>query len=191
VLNALASIAVASELGVSDEAIAAGLRHFKGVGRRFQINGEIKLGNGSALLVDDYGHHPREVMATIKAVREGWPAKRLVLAFQPHRYSRTHDLFEDFVEVLNEVDVLILLDVYAAGEKPMAGSDGPALSKAIRQRGKLIPVFVKEIEQLPTVLKGVLLADDIVVTSGAGDIGAASAKLEKQLNQMVDSQGLS
>jgi UDP-N-acetylmuramate-alanine ligase len=141
--------------------------------------------------VDDYGHHPREVMATIKAVREGWPAKRLVLAFQPHRYSRTHDLFEDFVEVLNEVDVLILLDVYAAGEKPMAGSDGPALSKAIRQRGKLIPVFVKEIEQLPTVLKGVLLADDIVVTSGAGDIGAASAKLEKQLNQMVDSQGLS
>lgn len=191
VLNALASIAVASELGVSDEAIAAGLRHFKGVGRRFQINGEIKLGNGSALLVDDYGHHPREVMATIKAVREGWPEKRLVLAFQPHRYSRTHDLFEDFVEVLNEVDVLILLDVYAAGEKPMAGSDGPALSKAIRQRGKLIPVFVKEIEQLPTVLKGVLLADDIVVTSGAGDIGAASAKLEKQLNQMVDSQGLS
>lgn len=190
VLNALAAIAVASELGVSDEAIAAGLNHFKGVGRRFQVNGDIKLSRGSALLVDDYGHHPREVMATIKAVREGWPDKRLVLAFQPHRYSRTHDLFEDFVEVLNEVDVLVLLDVFAAGEKPIAGSDGPALSKAIRQRGKLIPIFVKEIEQLPTVLKGVLLPDDIVMTSGAGDIGAASAKLETQLNNMFDSEVL-
>ncbi|MGB1703078.1 MAG: glutamate ligase domain-containing protein, partial [Cycloclasticus sp.] len=162
----------------------------KGTSRRFEEH-IVRINNKNTIMVDDYGHHPREVMATIKAVREGWPEKRLVLAFQPHRYSRTHDLFEDFVEVLNEVDVLILLDVYAAGEKPMAGSDGPALSKAIRQRGKLIPVFVKEIEQLPTVLKGVLLADDIVVTSGAGDIGAASAKLEKQLNQMFDSQGLS
>ncbi|ATI04017.1 MULTISPECIES: UDP-N-acetylmuramate--L-alanine ligase [Cycloclasticus] len=186
VLNALAAIAVASELGVSDEAIASGLNHFKGVGRRFQVNGEIKREGGSALLVDDYGHHPREVIATIKAVREGWSDKRLVLVFQPHRYSRTHDMFEDFVDVLNEVDVLVLLDVFAAGEKPIAGSDGAALSKAIRQRGKIIPVFVKDIQQLPDVLDGVLLANDIVVTSGAGDIGAASAKLEKQLNNLSD-----
>ncbi|MBL4744165.1 MAG: UDP-N-acetylmuramate--L-alanine ligase [Cycloclasticus sp.] len=188
VLNALAAIAVASELGVSDEAIASGLNQFKGIGRRFQVNGNIKLANGSALLVDDYGHHPREVIATINAVREGWPEKRLVLAFQPHRYSRTHDLFEDFVEVLNEVDVLVLLDVFAAGEQAMAGSDGPALSKAIRQRGKLIPIFVKDIEQLPHVLKDVLQPGDIVLTSGAGDIGVASAKLEEQLNSMFDDQ---
>ena len=187
VLNALAAIAVASELGVPDKAIAAGLNQFKGVGRRFQVNGEINLANGSALLVDDYGHHPREVIATIKAVRAGWPNNRLVLAFQPHRYSRTHDLFEDFVEVLNEVDVLVLLDVFAAGEKPIAGSDGPALSKAIRQRGKLIPIFVKEIEQLPSILKDVLRAGDIVLTSGAGDIGAASAKLVAQLNSLHES----
>jgi len=188
VLNALAAIAVASELGVSDEAIVAGLDHFKGVGRRFQVNGEIQLEGGSALLVDDYGHHPREVMATIKAVREGWPDKRLVLAFQPHRYSRTQDLFEDFVDVLNEVDVLVLLDVFAAGEKPIAGSDGPALSKAIRQRGHLIPIFVKDIEQLPVVLKDVLLPDDIVLTSGAGNIGVASANLAEKLNEMLDNE---
>jgi len=188
VLNALAAIAVASELGVSDEAIVAGLDHFKGVGRRFQVNGDIQLEAGSALLVDDYGHHPREVIATIKAVREGWPEKRLVLAFQPHRYSRTHDLFEDFVEVLNEVDVLVLLDVFAAGEKPIAGSDGPALSKAIRQRGKLIPIFVKDIEQLPMVLKDVLLPNDIVLTSGAGNIGAMSAGLAETLNKMIENK---
>ncbi|ORU94347.1 MAG: UDP-N-acetylmuramate--L-alanine ligase [Cycloclasticus sp. symbiont of Bathymodiolus heckerae] len=185
VLNALAAIAVASELGVSDEAIATGLSQFKGVGRRFQVNGSVSLPEGEVLLLDDYGHHPREVIATINAIREGWPDRRLVLAFQPHRYSRTQDLFEDFVDVLSEVDVLVLLDVFAAGEKPIAGSDGPALSAAIRQRGKLIPIFVKEIEQLPHVLKDVLLPGDIVMTSGAGDIGAASAKLDTQLNSMM------
>jgi len=185
VLNALAAIAVASELGVSDEAIATALSQFKGVGRRFQTNGSVSFPEGEVLLLDDYGHHPREVIATIKALREGWPDKRLVLAFQPHRYSRTQDLFEDFVDVLNEVDVLVLLDVFAAGEKPIAGSDGPALSKAIRQRGKLIPIFVKDIEQLPYVLKDVILPGDIVMTSGAGDIGAASAKLDAQLNSMM------
>lgn len=188
VLNALAAIAVASELGVSDEAIATGLSQFKGVGRRFQVNGEVNVEGGSVTLVDDYGHHPREVMATIKAVRKGWPEKRLVLAFQPHRYSRTQDLFEDFVDVLNEVDVLVLLDVFAAGEKPIVGSDGPALSKAIRQRGKLIPIFVKEISQLPNVLKDVLQVGDIVLTSGAGNIGVASAKLETQLNNIMCDQ---
>ncbi len=188
VLNALAAIAVASELGVPDEAIAAGLSQFKGVGRRFQINGSVALPDGEVMLLDDYGHHPREIIATIKAIREGWPDKRLVLAFQPHRYSRTQDLFEDFVDVLNEVDVLVLLDVFAAGEKPIAGSDGPALSKAIRQRGKLIPIFVKDIEQLPYVLKDVLMPGDIVMTSGAGNIGAASSKLDGQLNNMMNSK---
>ncbi len=186
VLNALAAIAVASELGVTDESIAEALTQFKGVGRRFQINGEITVPGGTALLVDDYGHHPREVLATINAIREGWPDKRLVLAFQPHRYSRTRDLFEDFVEVLNEVDVLVLLDVYAAGEQAIVGSDGPALSQAIRQRGKLMPIFVKEIKQLPGGLKEVLLAGDIVITCGAGDIGAASAKLKQQLTELID-----
>ena len=188
VLNALAAIAVASELGVSDQAIVTGLDHFKGVGRRFQVNGEIPLAEGSALLVDDYGHHPRELMATIQAVREGWPDKRLVLAFQPHRYSRTRDLFEDFVDVLNEVDVLVLLDVFAAGEKPIAGSDGPALSTAIRQRGKLIPIFVKDIEQLPFVLKDVIRPNDIVLTSGAGNIGAASTQLLGQLTDIFENE---
>lgn len=188
VLNALAAIAVASELGVSDQAIVTGLDHFKGVGRRFQVNGDIPLATGSALLVDDYGHHPRELMATIQAVREGWPDKRLVLAFQPHRYSRTRDLFEDFVDVLNEVDVLVLLDVFAAGEKPIAGSDGPALSTAIRQRGKLIPIFVKDIEQLPFVLKDVIRPNDIVLTSGAGNIGAASTQLLGQLTDIFENE---
>ncbi|ORU92981.1 MAG: UDP-N-acetylmuramate--L-alanine ligase [Cycloclasticus sp. symbiont of Poecilosclerida sp. N] len=185
VLNALAAIAVACELGVSDEAIASGLSQFKGVDRRFQMNGEVTLQDGSALLIDDYGHHPREVKATIQAVREGWPNKRLVLAFQPHRYSRTQDLFEDFVDVLNEVDVLVLLDVFSAGEERIAGSDGPALSAAIRQRGKLIPIFVKDIEELPSVLKEVILPNDIVLTSGAGDIGVACAKIKAQLNNLV------
>ena len=185
VLNALAAIAVASELGVSDESIATALNHFKGVGRRFQVNGAIQFQGGSALLVDDYAHHPREVIATIKAVREGWPDKRLVLAFQPHRYSRTRDLFEDFVDVLNETDVLVLLDVYAAGEQRISGSDGPALSQAIRQRGKLIPIFVKEIDQLANILVEVVLPGDIVMTLGAGDIGAASAKLEAQMTALM------
>lgn len=185
VLNALAAISVASELGVSDEAIKQGLEQFKGVGRRFQVNGDIALAGGTALLVDDYGHHPREVMATLHAVRDGWPDKRIVLVFQPHRYSRTHDLFEDFVQVLNETDVLVLLDVFAAGEKPIAASDGPALSQAIRQRGKLVPIFVKDIEQLATTLVGVINAGDIVLTMGAGNIGAASAVLKDELDALL------
>ena len=185
VLNALAAISVASELGVSDEAIKSGLEQFRGVGRRFQVNGEIVLENGSALLVDDYGHHPREVMATLDAVKDGWPDKRIVLVFQPHRYSRTHDLFEDFVQVLNEAHMLVLLDVFAAGEKPIAASDGPALSQAIRQRGKLTPVFVKEIGTLAETLVGVIKENDIVLTMGAGNIGAASAELKSEIDSLL------
>ena len=122
-------------------------------------------------------------------MREGWPGKRIVLAFQPHRYSRTRDLFEDFVEVLNEADVLVLLDVFAAGEKVIEGSDGPALSQAIRQRGKLVPLFVKDISELPTVLAAQIQAGDIVLTLGAGNIGAASAELMGQLESLMQNKG--
>ncbi|ORU89926.1 MAG: UDP-N-acetylmuramate--L-alanine ligase [Cycloclasticus sp. symbiont of Poecilosclerida sp. M] len=189
VLNALAAIAVASELGVSDEAIQTALKEFKGIGRRFQVNGEITLPNqGSALLIDDYAHHPREVMATLTAAREGWPESRLVLVFQPHRYTRTRDLFEDFAQVLNEADDLVLLDVFAAGEEPIVGSEGADLSQAIRQRGKLVPTFVKEIEELPVILKDLLQDRDVVLTLGAGNIGLASANLKDQIDALFQGE---
>jgi len=186
VLNALAAIAVASELGVDDAAIVKSLDEFKGIGRRFQVNGTLELADGEALLVDDYAHHPREVKATLDAIREGWPERRIVLAFQPHRYSRTRDLFEDFVDVLSEADVLVLLDIFAAGEQPIVGSDGPALSQAIRQRGKMVPVFVKDIKNLDKAIASQVRAGDIVITLGAGNIGAASAKLKEQLVTLVN-----
>ena len=179
VLNALAAIAVAHELGVADAAIQAALSRFEGIGRRFQVYGELASPAGPVLLVDDYGHHPREVAATLQAVRDGWPERRLVLVFQPHRYTRTRDLFEDFASVLSEVDVLVLLEVYAAGEAPVAGADGRALSRAIRLRGQVDPVFVERIEDLSEILAGVLQEGDVVLTLGAGNIGAAAAGLAK------------
>ena len=181
VLNALAAIAVAHEIGVDDAAIKLALENFQGIGRRFQINGEYQTSAGHVLHVDDYGHHPREVEATIKAIRNGWPQRRLVVAFQPHRYSRTRDLFEDFSRVLSEVDVLLLLEVYPAGEAPIAGADGRTLARAIRNRGQVDPVFVEKIEELPTTLQGVLQDGDVLLTLGAGNIGAAAAKLQTQL----------
>ena len=181
VLNALAAIAVAHEIGIEDAAIKRALENFQGIGRRFQINGEYQTPAGNILHVDDYGHHPREVEATIKAIRDGWPQRRLVVAFQPHRYSRTRDLFEDFTRVLSEVDVLLLLEVYPAGETPIAGADGRTLARAIRTRGQVDPVFVEKIEELPATLKGVLQDDDVLLTLGAGNIGAAAAKLQAQL----------
>ncbi len=184
-LNALAAIAVASELGVSDTAIQNGLASFEGIGRRFQVNGEVQTVNGSVLLVDDYGHHPREVAATLEAARQAWPARRLVLAFQPHRYSRTRDLFEDFVKVLSEVDALVLLEVFAAGEQPQGGDDSRALCRAIRTRGQLDPVFVETVEDLPVTLQGVLRDGDVLLTLGAGSIGAAAAQLPEQLKGEV------
>lgn len=177
VLNAMAGIAVAHEVGVADAAIVSALHSFQGIGRRFQSYGEIETVNGKVLHVDDYGHHPREVAATIKAIRDGWPDKRLVLAFQPHRYSRTRDLFEDFAMVLSEVDVLVLLEVYPAGEEPIAGADGRSLSRAIRLRGQVEPVFVENIEQLPETLTGVLHDGDLLLTLGAGSIGAMASRL--------------
>ena len=177
VLNALAAIAVATELGVSDEAIQQALSGFQGIGRRFQMAGEIPVAAGSVLLIDDYAHHPSEIAPTLAAVRSGWPQRRLVVVFQPHRYSRTHDLFDDFIQVLSGVDVLVLSEVYAAGEAPISGADGRSLSRGIRARGHVDPVFVEKLEMLPEVLNDILHDGDVLLTLGAGDIGAAAAQL--------------
>lgn len=181
VLNALAAIAVAHEVGVSDEAICRGLKQFTGVGRRFTLTAEVQTANGRVQLVDDYGHHPREVAATIQAARAAWPERRLVVAFQPHRYTRTRDLFDDFSGVLSEVDVLLMLEVYAAGEPPIPGADSRGLCRAIRARGLVDPIYVGDIAELPHTLSGVLQDGDVVITMGAGDIGAAAQSLPQQL----------
>jgi UDP-N-acetylmuramate--alanine ligase len=180
VLNALAAIAVARELGVDGVAIQRGLEGFQGIGRRFQVS-ECELPVGRVMLVDDYAHHPREVAATLTAARDGWPERRLVLVFQPHRYSRTQEQFEDFVQVLSRVDVLLLTEVYAAGEEPIPGADGRALSRAVRMRGQVDPVFVDPLAELPDVLSGLIEEGDIVLTLGAGDIGMVAARLEEEL----------
>ncbi len=181
VQNALAAIAVAYELGVADEAILAALKKFEGIGRRFQINGEVETESGKVLLVDDYGHHPREVAATVAAARAAWPERRLVVAFQPHRYTRTHDLLDDFSEVLSGTDALLVLEVYAAGEQPIPNADGRGLCRAIRARGQVDPVFVSGPDELAATLKGVIADGDVVLTLGAGNIGAAAAGLRDAL----------
>jgi len=177
VLNALASIAVATDENVADEAIKSSLEKFAGIGRRFEQLAELKTDKGEMVLVDDYGHHPTEVQVTIKAMRNGWPEKRLVMVFQPHRYSRTRDLYEDFVEVLSEVDCLYLLDVYAAGEAPIAGADSKSLARSIRQRGQVEPIYVSDVTQLDELLKSQLQDGDMVITQGAGNIGAVAKNL--------------
>lgn len=177
VLNALAAIAVASEEGVSDSAICQSLAEFAGIGRRFHIHGQYLSPKGHALVIEDYGHHPQEVRVTIEAARGAWPDKRLVMAFQPHRYTRTSMLFEDFTDVLSNVDVLILLEVYAAGEEPIAGADSRTLCRSIRQRGSVDPIFVQSVQQLREVLDNVLLADDVLFLQGAGNIGTAAVEL--------------
>jgi UDP-N-acetylmuramate--alanine ligase len=180
-LNALAAIAVATELGVADADIQRALAGFQGIGRRFQMAGEINTPAGPVLLVDDYGHHPRELVPTMAAARAGWPERRLVVVFQPHRYTRTRDLFDDFVEVLSGADVLVLCEVYAAGEAPIAGADGRALARGIRARGQVDPVFVEDLARLPSVLHDLLEEGDLLLTMGAGDIGAASQRLITEL----------
>ncbi len=177
VLNALAAIAVATELGIGDAAITTALNQFSGVGRRFQIYDNFKIAGQEILLVDDYGHHPREIMVTVQAIRAAWPDRRLVMAYQPHRYTRTRDLFEDFASVLSEVDVLLLLEIYSAGEQPIAGADGRSLCRNIRQRGKVDPIFVEKPQDLLAALENVVQPGDIVLTQGAGDIGGFTAKL--------------
>jgi len=171
-LNAAAAIAVAMEDEIADEAIIQAFSEFEGIGRRFEQYGEFATGNGNAMLVDDYGHHPTEVQATINAVREGWPEKRLVMAYQPHRYTRTRDLYEDFAHVLGQVDQLLLLEVYAAGEAPIAGADSRSLCRTIRQHSGKEPIFVASPDALPAALAQVIGEGDIVLTQGAGNIGA-------------------
>ncbi len=183
VLNALAAIAVAKELGVEDEAICHGLSEFQGIARRFQVMGEITIGRATALLIDDYGHHPREIGATIQAIRDGWPGRRLVVVFQPHRFTRTRDLFEDFTRVLSEVDGLLLLEVYPAGEPPLAGADGRTLCRAIRLRGKVDPLFVEPLADLVSVLPDMVHDGDVVLTLGAGTIGTMASTLLKTFQQ--------
>ncbi len=184
-LNALAAITIATSLGVDDAAIVNSLAEFKGVGRRFQINGDLEWDGGKLTLVDDYGHHPRELAATLEALRQAWPERRKVVVFQPHRFTRTRDLFEDFVEVLSSVDILILLDVYPAGEAPIAGADGKALSRSIRIRGQVDPVFVQNRKDLPNILAGIVKADDVVLTMGAGNVGQIAAELPEKLREAL------
>ncbi|WP_019021428.1 UDP-N-acetylmuramate--L-alanine ligase [Thioalkalivibrio sp. ALE23] len=180
VLNALASAAVAWELEAPREAIATALERFQGIGRRFQVH-EWAGPAGPVTLVDDYGHHPREIAATQAAARDAWPGRRRITVFQPHRYTRTRDLFEDFVEALSETDVLILLEVYAAGEAPIASADGRSLARAIRLRGQVEPIFVEQAADVAGVLEGLLQADDVIIAEGAGDIGRLAALLPREL----------
>jgi len=184
VLNALAAIAVARELDIDTVSIQRALETFAGIGRRFQVNGELTIEDGSVLFVDDYGHHPREIAATLAAVRDGWPQRRLVTVFQPHRYSRTLDLFDDFAQVLVDTDLLLITEVYAAGEEPIAGADGRALCRAVRGRGRVEPVFVEDVESLPGVLSSVVRPGDLVLTLGAGSIGAVAASLPEAVAAM-------
>nr|WP_203233087.1 MULTISPECIES: UDP-N-acetylmuramate--L-alanine ligase [Proteus] len=181
-LNATAAVAVATEEGIADEHILAALLNFQGTGRRFDFLGNFSLEHvngqeGEVMLVDDYGHHPTEVDATIKAARAGWPDKRLVMLFQPHRYTRTRDLYEDFAMVLNQVDILLLTDVYAAGEAPIPGADSRSLCRTIRQRGKLDPIWVSDVENISSILAGVLTDNDLVLVQGAGNIGKIARRL--------------
>lgn len=186
VLNSLAAFAVANEDGVKAPALVDSLRNFGGIGRRFEFHGEFPAKAGNIQLVDDYGHHPTEVAATINAVRDGWSGKRLVMIFQPHRYSRTRDLFDDFAAVLSKVDVLIMLNVYAAGETPIAGADSRALCRTIRQRGHLDPIFVEDKEELKSVLAAIVKDGDLVVTQGAGDVGGIAKEWSEQKMAFVN-----
>lgn len=180
VLNATAVVAVATDEGVSNEAIQRGLKYFAGVGRRFQVYGHYQVEHGEAMLVDDYGHHPREVAATIAAIRDGWPDRRLVMVYQPHRYTRTRDLYEDFVDVLSSVDALVLLEVYSAGEAAIPGADGRHLTRSIRMRGIVEPIFVESTDDVPDVIRDIVRPNDIVITQGAGNIGALAVELAQR-----------
>jgi UDP-N-acetylmuramate--alanine ligase len=180
VLNSLAAVAVANELDIPDEVIQQALASFQGIDRRLQQLGEIQWPGGRALIVDDYAHHPTEVTATLEAARQGWPTRRLVLVFQPHRYTRTRDLLDDFGRVLGECDVLLVTEVYAAGEAPIAGADGRAICRAVRSRGLMEPVFVESVDDLAESLRAVLHDGDVVLTMGAGNLGAVAQDLKRR-----------
>jgi UDP-N-acetylmuramate--alanine ligase len=185
VQNALAAIAVCNEIGVTDAAIIRALANFEGVDRRFQRYGEINLlgegaeETGSFTLIDDYGHHPAEMAATIAAARGAFPDRRLVLAFQPHRYTRTRDLFEDFVKVLSTTDVLLLAEVYPAGEAPIVAADSKSLARALRVLGKVEPIYVESIDELPAAIHNVARDRDVVLVMGAGSVGAVAPHLAR------------
>jgi len=184
VLNALAAVAVAMELEIDDVALLRALEGFKGVGRRFQSYGQLPCTHGGMFtVIDDYGHHPVEMAATLAAARGAFPGQRLVLAFQPHRYSRTRDCFEDFVKVLSEADAVLLCEVYAAGEAPVVAADGRALTRAVRVAGRVEPIFVETIADLPKVIAENAQAGDIVLCMGAGSIGSVPAQLVEMLSQ--------
>ncbi len=185
VSNALAAIAVATELGIDDAAIAHALAAFQGIDRRLQHVADVTLASGTVTIVDDYGHHPTEVAATLEALRQGYPGRRLVLAFQPHRYTRTRDLIDDFGRVLSKADVLLVTEVYAAGEAPITGADGRAICRAVRSRAQVEPVFVENVETLGAALLGMIRGGDVVVTMGAGNISAVSHGLPALLSQQV------
>ena len=187
-LNSLAAIAVATKLAVSDDAIISSLAVFKGVGRRFQVNGDLAIDGGKLTLVDDYGHHPKEISATLEALHQAWPERRSVIIFQPHRYTRTRDLFEDFVQILSTVDVLILMDVYPAGETVITGADGRALSRAIRMRAQVDPIFVDGWQELPTILAGIVKPEDVILTMGAGNVGQFATQLPKLLTEALENR---
>jgi UDP-N-acetylmuramate--alanine ligase len=181
VRNALAAIAVATELGIDDQAVLRALGGFQGVDRRMQHIADVATGVGSVTIIDDYGHHPTEIAATLAAVRQGYPGRRVLLAFQPHRYTRTHDLIDDFGRALSQADLLCVTEVYAAGEAPIAGADGRAICRAVRGRGQLEPLFVEKVEELGTALKELIRGGDVIVAMGAGNISAVAHALPAQL----------
>ena len=181
VRNALAAVAVATELEVDDAAIQRALAGFGGIGRRLEVIGDVATRAGRVTLVDDYGHHPTEIEATIEAARQAWPGRRLVLAFQPHRYTRTHDLIDDFGRALSAADALLVTEVYAAGEEPIANADGRAICRAVRGRGRLEPVFVEDVQELAPALAAVIADGDVVLTMGAGSISAVAHELPGRL----------
>jgi UDP-N-acetylmuramate--alanine ligase len=181
VLNALSAIAVATELEIGDPAIQRALAGFQGIDRRLQVIGEVQTPRGHVTIVDDYGHHPTEIAATLEAARQAWQGRRIVLVFEPHRYTRTRDLLDDFAQVLSTADALIVAEVYPAGEAPIPGADGKALCRAIRSRGAVEPVLLKSLDELPQVLAGIVRDGDVVLTMGAGGIGAASHDLPATL----------
>ncbi len=185
VLNSLAAIAVATELGIDDAAVGRALAGFQGIDRRMQHVADIDTAPGRVTVIDDYGHHPTEVAATLEAIRQGYPGRRVVLAFQPHRYTRTHDLIDDFGKVLSTVDVLLVTEVYAAGEAPIAGADGRAICRAVRGRGQVEPLFVERVEELAEALKDVLHDGDVILAMGAGNISAVAHRLEERLPALL------
>jgi len=191
VRNALAAIAVATELDIDDAALLRALEGFQGVDRRLQHIADADTALGPVTIIDDYGHHPTEVAATLEAVRQGYPGKRVVLAFQPHRYTRTRDLIDDFGKVLSLADVLLVTEVYAAGEAAIAGADGRAICRAVRGRGQLEPLFVEKVEELPEALRGLLKGGDVILAMGAGSISAVAHRLPAALAALLPPRGAS